>query len=91
MDVEPRLLFSLGRHSKQAGDLCDLQPIMSPFFHPLHLSFPILFMTSYPYKVRHALSLAKKPSPGLTRQTQEELERVSLGVHSAREVHPDPF
>jgi hypothetical protein len=39
MDVKPRLLFSLGRHSKQAGDECDLTHDV-PSFHPLHLSLP---------------------------------------------------
>ena len=39
MGVKPPFLFSLSRHSKQAGDernlICDV-----PFFHTIHLPFP---------------------------------------------------
>ena len=39
MGVQPHLLFSLGGHSKQAGDERDL-PSDIFFVHSLHLSFP---------------------------------------------------
>ncbi len=37
MGVQPRLLFCLGSHSKQAGDERDLPSDIS-FVHPVHLS-----------------------------------------------------
>src|SRR5438445_4788286 len=66
MGVKPHLLLRLGGHSKQAGDECNL-PHDVPFFHT---SYPFLtmFITTYPCKVRHELSIEKKPSPGLTRR-----------------------
>src|SRR5207302_7942790 len=41
MGVKPHFLFSLGGHSKQAGDERDL-PCDVPFFHSMRLSFPNL-------------------------------------------------
>ncbi len=38
-------------------------PVMSPFSTPRICPFLTMFMTSYPCKVRHALSIEKKPSP----------------------------
>jgi hypothetical protein len=39
MRVKPHFLFSLGGHSKQAGDERDLPQDVS-FFHATHLPFP---------------------------------------------------
>ena len=41
-------------------------PMMSPFSTPHICPFLIMCMTSYPCKVRHAVSNEKKPSPDLT-------------------------
>ena len=71
MDVKPRLLFSLGRHSKQAGDECDLTHDV-PFFHPLHLSLPDHIHDLISLQGSHALSIEKKPSPGLTRRLMKQ-------------------
>jgi len=61
------LLLCLNGHSEQFCDELHLPQAIS-FAHSLRLSFLILFMTSYPWNVRQAVSKEKKPMPGLTRR-----------------------
>jgi hypothetical protein len=93
MDVKPRLLFSLSRHSKQAGDACDLTHNVPSFqsFHPLHLSLPDPIPDLISSQVSPRALPRKEAQSRFDASFQEELERVSLGVHSAIEVHPDLF
>ncbi len=66
MGVKSHFLFSLSRHSKQAGDTRYLPQDVS-FFHAMHLPFPdhVHDLIS-PARVRHAHSNEKKLIPGLT-------------------------
>jgi len=65
MDVKPHSLFHLGGHSKQAGDERDLSPDV-PFSTPCPCPFRMMVILSYPCKVFQAVSMEKKPNPGLT-------------------------
>jgi len=58
MGVNPHFLFSLDRHSKQAGDEGNLTNGI-PFFHVMHLPLPVTL--SYPCNVFLMISKEKKP------------------------------
>ena len=71
MGVKSHLLFSLGRHSKQAEDERHLPHDIS-LFHTVHLPLAkhVHHLVSQA-RVRHAVSNEKKPISGLTKRLRK--------------------